>query len=88
MISAPTHAMGMANGRPNTETRPQSGPFRGALERVSRDQRWPIAPLKALLQRNDSGVWGEEADGEGTVVLRSTEITVDGKWNLESPAVR
>jgi len=33
-------------------------------------------------------VWGEEADGEGTVVLRSTEITVDGKWNLESPAVR
>jgi type I restriction enzyme S subunit len=35
--------------------------------------------LKNLLDRNDGGVWGEDAArGEGTVVLRSTEQTVDG----------
>jgi type I restriction enzyme S subunit len=45
--------------------------------------------LKNLLDRNDGGVWGEDAArGEGTVVLRSTEQTVDGTWRIEDPARR
>lgn len=49
---------------------------------------WEVKPFKALLSRNDSGVWGEDSDDEGTIVLRSTEQTVDGEWILESPARR
>ena len=45
--------------------------------------------LKNLLDRNDGGVWGEDAArSEGTVVLRSTEQTVDGRWRIEDPARR
>lgn len=45
--------------------------------------------LKNLLIRNDGGVWGDDVEGDGgTVVLRSTEQTVDGRWNITDPAVR
>lgn len=45
--------------------------------------------LKNLLVRNDGGVWGSDAKGGGgTVVLRSTEQTVDGRWNINEPAIR
>jgi len=49
---------------------------------------WDVKPFKALLSRNDSGVWGEDFADDGVLVLRSTEQTVDGKWNIESPARR
>jgi len=49
---------------------------------------WDVKPFKALLSRNDGGVWGEDFADDGVIVLRSTEQTVDGKWNIESPAKR
>ena len=49
---------------------------------------WDIKPFKAILSRNDSGVWGEDFADDGVIVLRSTEQTVNGKWNIESPARR
>ena len=49
---------------------------------------WEVKPLKALLSRNDAGVWGEDFDDEGVIVLRSTEQTVDGNWKIDDPARR
>lgn len=50
---------------------------------------WDVAPFKHHIERNDGGVWGDEPTGEGdTLVLRSTEQTVDGRWALEDPATR
>ena len=54
-------------------------------------EHWKVRPLKAVLSRNDGGVWGDDPDETGTgdtVVLRSTEQTVDGGWAIEAPAVR
>ena len=47
---------------------------------------WAVSRLKAHLLANDSGVWGEDFDEEGTIVLRSTEQTVDGGWRISKPA--
>ena len=47
---------------------------------------WDAPRLKRHLVMNDSGVWSEEPDDEGTIVLRSTEQTVGGEWNLDDPA--
>ena len=49
-------------------------------------EHWEVARLKTHLTRNDSGVWGDSFDDEGTVVLRSTEQTVTGGWIITSPA--
>ncbi len=49
---------------------------------------WNVARLKQVLSHNDGGVWGNEGDDNGTIVLRSTEQTVDGAWAIENPAVR
>ena len=50
---------------------------------------WEVKRLKSVLARNDSGVWGSEAGNlEGTIVLRSTEQTVDGGWAISDPAKR
>ena len=50
---------------------------------------WEVSPFKWLLDRNDGGVWGDDPDGtDDTLVLRSTEQTVDGRWRLESAATR
>jgi type I restriction enzyme, S subunit len=50
---------------------------------------WEAKPFKALLARNDSGVWGEDTANESDViVLRSTDQTVDGRWIIENPARR
>jgi type I restriction enzyme S subunit len=49
---------------------------------------WDVKPFKALLSRNDSGVWGEDFSDDGVIVLRSTEQTVDGEWNIKNPAKR
>lgn len=51
--------------------------------------RWISKPLKYSLVRNDSGVWGDDASGDDdTVVLRSTDITLNGDWRVEEPAKR
>ena len=50
---------------------------------------WDVKPMKWVIERNDGGVWGNDPTGEGdTVVLRSTEQTVDGRWQLDEPALR
>ena len=51
---------------------------------------WQVLPLKRLLVRNDGGVWGDDPDGspDETIVLRSTDQTVDGRWSIEEPALR
>jgi type I restriction enzyme S subunit len=47
-----------------------------------------VVRQKFRLSRNDSGVWGDEYADDGTIVLRSTEVAVDGRWQITSPAVR
>ena len=49
---------------------------------------WEAKPVKTALVRNDSGVWGEDFDDDGTIVLRSTEQTIEGTWRIEDPARR
>jgi type I restriction enzyme S subunit len=50
---------------------------------------WAVQPFKHQVDRNDGGVWGEDPDGiDDTIVLRSTEQTVDGHWKLDDPAPR
>jgi type I restriction enzyme S subunit len=56
---------------------------------------WMPQRLKFALERNDGGVWGEDLqqqdieNGEmGVIVLRSTEINLDGSWDLSNPARR
>ncbi len=49
---------------------------------------WEVAPTKRILQRNDGGVWGEDFDDDGTIVLRSTEMNVAGEWKIKEPAKR
>ena len=50
---------------------------------------WNVSTLKRLIERNDGGVWGDDPDGESdTIVLRSTEQTVDGRWKIDEPAFR
>ena len=50
---------------------------------------WAVKRFKWLIERNDGGVWGDDPDGNGdTIVLRSTDQTVDGQWRLDEPASR
>ena len=49
---------------------------------------WEVKPVKSALIRNDTGVWGKDFDDDGTIVLRSTEQTMQGKWRIEEPARR
>ena len=50
---------------------------------------WDIQRFKWLIERNDGGVWGDDPDGDDdTIVLRSTEQTVDGRWQIDEPAKR
>lgn len=52
-------------------------------------EHWQITPFKWQIDRNESGVWGDDPDGiDDTIVLRSTEQTVDGRWRLNDPAPR
>src|SRR5437868_7086217 len=49
----------------------------------------PTRPLKHFLMCNDSGAWGDDPVGEkGTLVLRSTDQTIDGRWRISDPAIR
>ena len=47
---------------------------------------WEVTRLKARLRLNDSGVWGDDFSNDGTIVLRSTEQTIQGGWRIYSPA--
>ncbi|MGF1583054.1 MAG: restriction endonuclease subunit S [Gemmataceae bacterium] len=49
---------------------------------------WQSRKLKSLLSANDGGVWGEDFDENGTIVLRSTDVTIGGGWDLTNPASR
>ena len=50
---------------------------------------WQVRPFKWEIDRNDGGVWGDDPDGvDDTIVLRSTEQTVDGRWRMDDPAPR
>lgn len=50
---------------------------------------WEAVPFKHATTNSDGGAWGSEPDGvDDTIVLRSTEQTVDGNWNIDDPAVR
>jgi len=50
---------------------------------------WSVAPFKRQIARNDGGVWGDDPDGiSDTIVLRSTDQTVDGRWQLDNAASR
>lgn len=52
---------------------------------------WHHGQLKFWLLSNDGGVWGKDYSNnseKGAIVLRSTEISVDGKWQIDNPAVR
>ena len=51
---------------------------------------WSFGKMKYQLSNNDGGAWGDDLKNEntGTIVIRSTEITIDGKWNLSNPMKR
>jgi type I restriction enzyme S subunit len=51
-------------------------------------EHWEIVRFSYILEKNDGGTWGDGFDNNGTIVLRSTEITVDGKWDISNPARR
>jgi type I restriction enzyme, S subunit len=45
--------------------------------------------LKYLVELNDSGVWGDDPGGaDDAIVLRSTDIALDGSWAISDPARR
>jgi type I restriction enzyme S subunit len=47
-------------------------------------ENWNSGKMKYVLSNNDGGVWGDDVEDEeeGTFVVRSTEITIDGNWDL------
>ena len=49
---------------------------------------WDIRPLRRLLSANFPGDWGEERGPQMTRVLRSTNLTNDGRLDLEDVALR
>jgi len=51
---------------------------------------WEVQRLKNALSKNDGGVWGDDSDiyEEGTIVLRSTDVGLDGSWIISDPAKR
>lgn len=51
---------------------------------------WNVCKMKYCLDRNDGGVWGQDPIGseQDKTVLRSTEQTIDGRWNINNPAIR
>lgn len=52
-------------------------------------KEWDVCEGKRLYLSNDGGVWGDDPTGENdTIVLRSTEQSIDGKLLIKSPAFR
>lgn len=70
--------------KPYASYKPSGVPWLGDVP-----NHWISAKLKFRLERNDGGAWGADPEGmNDTMVLRSTEQTVDGRWKLEDPAYR
>ena len=68
---------------PNARLKPSGIDWLGDIP-----EHWKASRLKRYLVRNDGGVWGSGFSDEGTIVLRSTEQTVDGQWRITDPARR
>ena len=49
---------------------------------------WDVRPLRRLLSANFPGDWGAERGPQMTRVLRSTNLTTDGRLDLEDVALR
>ncbi|WP_075632172.1 restriction endonuclease subunit S [Novacetimonas hansenii] len=50
---------------------------------------WQPTTFKTVLVLNDGGVWGSDPDGQNDcLVLRSTDQTIDGQWEIKDPAQR
>jgi restriction endonuclease S subunit len=62
---------------------------RALVELYLGEASFPKWKLARLLISNDGGVWGEDPTGvDDTVVLRSTDISITGDWNIDNPALR
>ncbi len=68
---------------PNVRLKPSGVEWLGDMP-----EHWEVRRLKTHLIRNDSGAWGSDFDEAGTIVLRSTEQTIDGGWRINNPARR
>lgn len=70
--------------KPYPSYKPSGVPWLGVVP-----NHWVSAKLKFRLERNDGGIWGADPEGaDDTLVLRSTEQTMDGRWKLDDPAYR
>ena len=51
---------------------------------------WAVGRLKWQIVANDGGIWGDspQNDDSGTIVIRSTEITISGSWDMSNPMLR
>lgn len=50
---------------------------------------WDAGSFGNIILQNDGGVWGADPNGySDSIVLRSTEQTIDGCWSIEEPAKR
>ena len=79
--------LGRTSGREPDQGLESSGPFAAAVGRWPAD--WTPQPLKRALVASQSGVWGEDPTGRhDTVVLRSTDISINGAWTITDPAPR
>lgn len=60
------------------------------IEEIPKD--WALLRLKDVLTKNTGGAWGEDVSlytqQEKTMVLRSTEQTLHGQWNIINPEFR
>jgi restriction endonuclease S subunit len=62
---------------------------RALVELYLGEASFPKWKFGRLLISNDGGVWGEDPSGvDDTVVLRSTDISITGDWNIDNPALR
>jgi len=52
-------------------------------------KHWRAEKFKWQIDRNEGGVWGDDPNGQDdTIVLRSTEQTINGDWRIDDPATR
>ncbi len=64
---------------PHVKTKPSGIEWIGEIP-----AHWRCSRLKFHLTENSGGIWGEDDEfGNGAYVLRSTEITIEGHWDLE-----
>ncbi len=70
-----------ADLRPYPEYKDSDLPWLGKVPK-----HWDVLRLKSRLEKNDSGTWSQTFADDGTVVLRSTEQTVEGDWKIKAPA--